>query len=96
MLQLWEGGPLCSRMMYAQAKQLAVSSGTGGQSVEGPFEVSYTTKEIPTGEEVLAGTFFLNEYSIIILFDLGASHDFMSFTCAKKAKLSLWPRERHT
>jgi hypothetical protein len=41
------------------------------------------------GEEVLAGTFFLNECLIIILFDLGTSHDFMSFTCAKKAKLSL-------
>jgi hypothetical protein len=51
---------------------------------------NYTTvEEIPMGGEVLAGTFFLNECSIIILFDLGASHDFMSFTCAKKAKLSL-------
>jgi hypothetical protein len=39
--------------------------------------------------EVLAGTFFLNERPIIILFDSGASHDFMSSTCAKKAKLSL-------
>jgi hypothetical protein len=46
-------------------------------------------EEIPTGEEVLAGKFFLNERLIIILFDSGASHDFMSFTCAKKAKLSL-------
>jgi predicted aspartyl protease len=46
-------------------------------------------EEIPTGEEVLAGMFFLNEYLITILFDSGASHDFMSFTCAKKAKLSL-------
>jgi hypothetical protein len=45
--------------------------------------------EIPTGEEVLVGTFFLNERPIIILVDSGASHDFMSFTCAKKAKLSL-------
>jgi hypothetical protein len=45
--------------------------------------------EIPTGEEVLVGTFFLNECLIIILFDSGASHDFMSSTCAKKAKLSL-------
>jgi predicted aspartyl protease len=45
--------------------------------------------EIPTGEEVLAGIFFLNEHPIIILFDSGASHDFMSSTCAKKAKLSL-------
>jgi hypothetical protein len=51
---------------------------------------NYTTvEEIPTGEEVLAGTFFLNEHPVIILFDSGASHDFMSFTCAKKAKLSL-------
>jgi hypothetical protein len=51
---------------------------------------NYTTvEEIPTGEEVLAGTFFLNEHPIIILFNSGASHDFMSSTCAKKAKLSL-------
>jgi hypothetical protein len=40
------------------------------------------------GEEVLADMFFL-KHPIIILFDSGASHDFMSFTCAKKAKLSL-------
>jgi hypothetical protein len=44
---------------------------------------------IPTGEEVLAGTFFLNECPIIILFDYVASHDFMSSTCAMKAKLTL-------
>jgi hypothetical protein len=51
---------------------------------------NYTTvEEIPTGEEVLVGTFFLNEHPVIILFDSGASHDFMSSTCAKKAKLSL-------
>jgi hypothetical protein len=51
---------------------------------------NYTTvEEISAGEEVLAGTFFLNEYPIIILFDSGASHNFMSSTCAKKAKLSL-------
>jgi hypothetical protein len=51
---------------------------------------NYTTMEkIPTGEEVLAGTFFLNKHPIIILFDSGASHDFMSSTCAKKGKLSL-------
>jgi hypothetical protein len=45
--------------------------------------------EVPTGEEWLVGTFFLNERTIIILFDYGASHDFMSSTHAKKAKLSL-------
>jgi predicted aspartyl protease len=45
--------------------------------------------EIPTGEEVLAGTFFLNERPIIILFDSGALHDFMSSTSTKKVKLSV-------
>jgi hypothetical protein len=51
---------------------------------------NYTTvEEIPTGEEVLAGMFFLNEYPVIILFDSGASHDFISSTCAKKAMLSM-------
>jgi hypothetical protein len=46
-------------------------------------------EEISTGEEVLAGMFFLNEHPIIILFDPRASHDFISSTCAKKAKLKL-------
>jgi hypothetical protein len=46
-------------------------------------------EEIPTGAEVLAGTFFLNDQSIIILFDSEASLDFMSSTCAKKARLTL-------
>jgi hypothetical protein len=45
-------------------------------------------EEIPTGEEVLAGTFFLNEHPVIILFNFGASHDFISSTCAKKVMLS--------
>jgi hypothetical protein len=81
MLQLWEDGPLRSRMPPAQAKQLTAGSGTCGQSVEGPSEGSctmdglsnYTTmEEIPMGEDVLVGMFFLNECSIIILFDSGA------------------------
>jgi hypothetical protein len=41
------------------------------------------------GEEVLVGTFFLHDQSIIILFDSRALHDFRSSSCAKKAKLSL-------
>jgi hypothetical protein len=52
-------------------------------------------EEIPTGEEVLTGTFFLNKHPIIILFDSGASHDFMSFACTKRAKLALVPLGRH-
>jgi hypothetical protein len=51
---------------------------------------NYTTvEEISTGEEVLAGTFYHNEHPIIILFDSGASYDFISSTCAKKAMLSM-------
>jgi hypothetical protein len=51
---------------------------------------NYTTmEEIPTGDEVLVGTFFLNECPIVILSDSGASHDFMSSACAKRAKLAL-------
>jgi hypothetical protein len=50
----------------------------------------YTTvEEIPIGEEVLVGTFFLNERPITILFNSRASHDFISSSCAKKAMLSL-------
>jgi hypothetical protein len=38
---------------------------------------------------VLAGTFFLNERPVVILFDSRASYDFMSSACAKKARLTL-------
>jgi hypothetical protein len=38
MLQLQEDGPLCSRMLPAQAKQLTMSSGTRGQLAKGPFQ----------------------------------------------------------
>jgi hypothetical protein len=48
-----------------------------------------TMDGIPAEEEMLAGMFFLNERPIVILFDSGASHDFMSSTCAKKARLTL-------
>jgi hypothetical protein len=46
-------------------------------------------EEIPIREEVLAGMFFLNEHPVIILFDSGASHDFISSPCAKKSRLSM-------
>jgi hypothetical protein len=45
--------------------------------------------EIPMGEEVLAGAFFLYEHTIIVLFDSGASHDFVSSACAERARLTL-------
>jgi predicted aspartyl protease len=48
-----------------------------------------TLEEIPLGEEVLAGTFFLYKHSIVILFDSGASHDFFSLAYAQKAGVTL-------
>jgi hypothetical protein len=48
--------------------------------------VNYTTMEdIPEGEQVLAGMFSLNGHSAIILFDLGANHDFISRACTQKS-----------
>jgi hypothetical protein len=47
-------------------------------------------EEIPLGEEVLAGMFFLYEHPVIILFDSRASHDFLSLACAQKARLTLY------
>jgi hypothetical protein len=52
--------------------------------------VNHTTiEDILEGEEVLVGTFLVFGHPIIILFDSGASHDFMSSACAKRAELSL-------
>jgi hypothetical protein len=52
---------------------------------------NFTTLEvIPPGEEVLAGTFFLYDHPIIILFDSRASHDFLSLARAQKNKLILY------
>jgi hypothetical protein len=48
-----------------------------------------TVEDIPEGEEVLVGTFLLFGSPIIILFDSGALHDFISSACAKREKLSL-------
>jgi hypothetical protein len=48
--------------------------------------INYTAMEdIPEGEQVLAGIFSLNEYPTIILFDSGATHDFISKACFQKS-----------
>jgi hypothetical protein len=50
--------------------------------------VNYTTmKDIPEGEQVLTGTFSLNDNPTTVLFDLGASHDFISKACTQKHQL---------
>jgi hypothetical protein len=50
--------------------------------------VNYTTMEdIPEGEQVLMGTFSLNGHSTTVLFDSGASHNFISKACSQKHQL---------
>jgi hypothetical protein len=52
--------------------------------------VNYTTMEdIPDGEQVLTGAFSLNGYSAVILFDSGATHDFISKACTQICQLSI-------
>jgi hypothetical protein len=47
--------------------------------------VNYTTMEdIPEGEQVLTGTFSLNGYPAVVLFDSGATHDFITKACTQR------------
>ena len=55
-----------------------------------PGQVHYTTPEgIPEGAPVMAGTFSVNDYPVIVLFDSGASHTFISKECALKLRLEM-------
>jgi hypothetical protein len=52
--------------------------------------VNYTTLEdVPEGEQVLVGMFSLNGHPIIVLFDSGATHNFISKACTKSRRLTL-------
>jgi hypothetical protein len=52
--------------------------------------VNYTSMEdVPEGEQVLAGTFSLKGHPIIILFDSGATHNFISRACTQKCPLAM-------
>jgi predicted aspartyl protease len=52
--------------------------------------VNYTTMEdIPEGKQVFTGTFSLNGHPVIILFDSGASHDFISKAYTQKHQLAI-------
>jgi hypothetical protein len=52
--------------------------------------VNYTSMEdILEGEQVLTGMFSLNRHPIIILFDSGASHNFISKAYTQKHQLAI-------
>jgi hypothetical protein len=46
-------------------------------------------EDIPEGEQVLTGMFSLNRYLIVILFDFGATHDFISKASIQKSQLTI-------
>jgi hypothetical protein len=47
--------------------------------------------DIPEGESVLMSTFSLNGHPIVILFDTGATHDFISKACTQRYRLAIEP-----
>jgi hypothetical protein len=50
--------------------------------------MNYTTMEdIPEGEQVIIDMFSLNGYPIVILYNSGATHEFISKTCTQKYQL---------
>jgi hypothetical protein len=52
--------------------------------------VNYTTMEdILQGEQVLVGMFSLNGYHVVILFDSGATHEFISKACTQKCQFMI-------
>jgi hypothetical protein len=52
--------------------------------------VNYTTMEdVLEGEQVLVGTFSLNGHPVTVLFDSGASHDFITKACTQRCQLNI-------
>jgi hypothetical protein len=52
--------------------------------------VNYTTMEdILKGEQVLVGMFSQNRYPVVVLFDSGATHDFITKACTQRCQLSI-------
>jgi hypothetical protein len=93
MLQLWSLRPFARE--FTAPKKTATQGhiihpprGPQKVAIAKTSHVNYTTMEdIPEGEQVLTGTFSLNRHPTIILFDSGASHDFISKAYTQKHQL---------
>jgi hypothetical protein len=54
--------------------------------------VNFTTLiELPEGAPIMTGTFSINHQPVIILFDSGATHSFISSKCGTKVGLDFYP-----
>jgi hypothetical protein len=54
--------------------------------------VNFTTlSELPEGAPIMTGTFSINHQPVIILFDSGATHSFISSKCGTKVGLDFYP-----
>jgi predicted aspartyl protease len=54
--------------------------------------VNFTTlSELPKGAPIMTGTFSINHQPVIILFDSGATHSFISAKCGTNIGLNLYP-----
>jgi hypothetical protein len=74
----------------AQGHITRLSRGSQKVAIAKTGRVNYTTiEDIPKGEQVLTGTFSLNGYPAVILFDSGATHDFISKACTQRCQLSI-------
>jgi hypothetical protein len=55
-------------------------------------QVNYVSmSDVPEGESVLVGTFSLHGHPIVILFDTGATHNFISKACTQRYRLTIEP-----
>jgi hypothetical protein len=50
-----------------------------------------TLSELPEGIPIMAGIFSINHQPVIILFDSGATHSFISSKCKTKLGMDLYP-----
>jgi hypothetical protein len=50
-----------------------------------------TLSELPEGALIMTGTFSINHQLVIVLFDSGATHSFISTTCGTKMGLDIYP-----
>jgi hypothetical protein len=46
-------------------------------------------EDVPEGEQVLVGMSSLNGYPIVIMFDCGSTHNFISTACTQNCQLTI-------